>query len=324
MKYLYSIILLLLFFSLTYAKGKYHEVIFSTESKYICDACLSADGETIICTDNNNLKAFSAKSKEILGNFIGGHRNNILSVAMSADNSKLASGGSDSTIVIWDYNSHKIIQRITYATGKITCIKFSPDNQYILFGCSNSKAYLYNIKEQKMAFEFTDQKKDVTSVAFSYYGNLIAIAGGDKIIRIYNTADFQLKSVLKAHTNWVRSVCFYNYGLNLISVGDDKKMIQWNLSKSNYRKKTVNKDWVLCVDIENKSIDKNNLYVLGTMNGSIRINYSFGWYDARLNSPISKLIILPNESESIEIIVATLGTGLLYLNAANIDMNMTK
>ena len=321
MRYLHSILLLLVFTSLVSAKGKYDETVFSTESKFIYDACLSVNGKVIICTDNNTLKAFSVKNKELLGNFTGGHRNKVLCVAISPDSTMVASGGSDSTVIIWDFNTHTIIQRITFATGKITSIKFSPDNQFILFGCSNSPAYLYNIKEQKKVHEFTDQQLDVTSVAFSSDGSLIAIAGGDKIIRLYNTVDFQLKSELKGHTNWIRAISFYNQGQNLISGGDDKKIIQWNLSKLNHKKTDIYKDWILCVDIEKNAIDKFNMYVYGTMNGFIRINYSFGLYKAKLNSPISKVILLPNETGLIEIAVATLGNGLIYLSAANMYMS---
>lgn len=321
MKHLYSIIFLFSFISITSAKGKYDETVFSTESKFIYDACLSVNGKVIICTDNNTLKAFSVKNKELLGNFTGGHRNKVLCVAISPDSTMLASGGSDSTVVIWDFNTHTIIQRITFAIGKITSIKFSPDNQFILFGCSNSPAYLYNIKDKKKVNEFTDQQLDVTLVAFSSDGSLIAIAGGDKIIRLYNTADFRLKSKLKGHTNWIRSISFYNHDQNLISCGDDKKIIQWNLSKLDYKKTQTHKDWILCVDIEKNAIDKFNMYVYGTMNGSIEINYSFGLYKAKLNSPISKVIILPNESGLIEIAVATLGSGLMYLSAVNMQMS---
>lgn len=322
MRYLHSILLLLVFTSLTSAKGKYDETVFPTESKFIYDACLSVNGKVIICTDNNTLKAFSVENKELLRNFTGGHRNKVLCVAMSPDNTMVASGGSDSTVIIWDFNTHTIIQRITFATGKITSIKFSPDNQFILFGCSNSPAYLYNIKEQKKVHEFTDQQLDVTSVAFSSDGSLIAIAGGDKIIRIYNTVDFQLKSELKGHTNWIRAISFYNYGQNLISVGDDKKIIQWNLSKHENKKTSTHKDWILCVDVDNNFFNKTNMYVVGTMNGSISINYNLGFYRAKLNSPISKVILLPNETGIIEIAVATLGSGLMYISAAN--MNMSK
>ena len=321
MKYLYSIIFLFSVISFASAKGKYDETVFSTESKFIYDACLSEHGTVIVCTDNDVLKVFSIKNKTLLGSFTGGHKNKILCVALSSDSSMMASGGSDSTVVIWDFNTHTIIRRITFATGKITSIKFSPDNQFILFGCSNSPAYLYNIKEQKKVYEFTDQKMDITSVAFSSNGSLIAIAGGDKIIRLYNTSDFRLKSKLKGHTNWVRSISFYNHDQNLISCGDDKKIIQWNLSKHDYKKTQTHKDWILCVDIDDNDINKNNIYVIGTMNGSVKINYSFGFYEAKLNSPISKVLLLPNEFGLIEIAVATLGSGLMHISAAKMFMS---
>lgn len=318
MKYLYSIIVLLSFSCLVFAKGKYNEKIFDTENKFIYDACVSASGKVIISTDNNTLKAFSVENRALLGTFSGGHRNKILCVAMSSDSTMVASGGSDSTVVLWDYNTHTVMQRITFAGGKITSIRFSPDNQFILFGCSNSPAYLYSIKEQKKVHEFTDQEMDVTSVAFSQTGSLIAIAGGDKKIRLYNTTDFQLKSELKGHHDWVRSICFYNDGQNLISCGDDKRIIQWNLSRRN--SKTVNtmfNGWILCVDIENAAYNKSNLYVTGTMNGSVTINYILGLYKAKLNSPVCRVVILPGTSELIEVVVATLGSGLMHFSANN-------
>lgn len=327
MRQIHLIILFVLSTCGAFATSKYHEKVYDTESKFISDACLSEHGKVIVCTDYNTLKAFSVENRELLGSYTGGHRSKVLCVAMSSDSTMLVSGGSDSTVVVWNFSMHAIIQRITFATGKITSIKFSPDNQFILFGCSNSRAYLYNIKEKKMVNEFTDQKMDVTSIVFSPNGSLIAIAGGDKIIRLYNTTDFRLKSELKGHTNWVRSISFYNSGQNLVSCGDDKKIIKWNLSKLDYKKTSARKDWILCVDIENNEINKSNMYAFGTMNGSISINYSMGLYEAKLNSPITKVLILPNDSGIIEIVVATLGSGLMQLEAANMNMselNVTK
>lgn len=100
-----------------------------------------------------------------------------------------------------------------------------------------------------------------------------------------------------------------------------KKIIQWNLSKLDYKKTNTLKNCTLCVDIGNNLINKSNIYVFGTMNASIRINYSFGFYETRLNSPISKVFILPNESGLLEIAVATLGFGLMYISAANMYMS---
>jgi len=321
MKYFYSILLLIFFAGIISAKGKNKETTYTTEGKFVYDASLSANGKVIICTDNTALKAFSVTTGNLIGSFTGGHRSKVLCVAQSPDSTMVASGGSDSTVVLWDYLTRSIIQRITFATGKITSIKFSPDNQFILFGCSNSPAYLYDLKEHKKINEFIDQKMDVTSVAFSPNGSLIAIAGGDKIIRLYNSADFQLRTELKGHTNWVRSICFYNNGQNLISCGDDNKIIQWNLSKGNFSKMNTLKDWILCVDILNNASNKSNMFVFGTMNGSITIKYAYGFYKAKLNSPVSKVLILPTQSGLIEIAVATLGSGLIQLHS--VDMKVS-
>lgn len=317
MKYLFSIILLFSFSCFSTAKGKYHEYVFGTDSKLIYDACLSEHGEVIFCTDNNTLKAFSVHNKKLLANFTGGHQSKILCVAVSPDSTMLASGGSDSTVVIWDINSQSILQRITYATGKITGVKFSPDNQFLLFGCSNSLAYLNNINAQKMLYEFSGQQKDVTSLTFSDDGNLIAIAGGDKMIRVYNTVDFKLKAALQGHTEWVRAIKFYNNDEKLISCGDDGKIIQWNLSKTDYVQTKASSNWILCVDIHSATEKNNEYYVFGSLRGNTKIIHGFGSYKAKLKTPVSKVLFLPNKNGLIELVTATLGSGLMIINAKN-------
>lgn len=317
MKYLFSIILLFSFSGLSSAKEKYQEYVFSTDSKFIYDACLSEHGKVIVCTDNNTLKAFSVHNKKMLANFTGGHQSKILCVAISPDSTMLASGGSDSTVVIWDINSQSVLQRITYATGKITGIKFSPDNQFLLFGCSNSRAYLNNIKTQKMVYEFAGQHKDITTLTFSNDGSLIAIAGGDKMIRLYNTVDFKLKTELKGHTNWVRAIKFYNNDRNLISCGDDGKIIQWNLLKADYTLTKRSNSWILSVDIHSTSEKKNDYFVFSSISGDIRIIHGFGSYKAKLKTPVSKVLLLPNKTGLVEFVTATLGSGLMVINARN-------
>lgn len=320
MKYLYPLICVFLIISFASAKEKSKGVPFPTENKFIHDACISKDGKVIVCTDNKTLKAFSVSDKTLIRNFSDGHRSHVLCLDLAGDGTLLASGGSDSTVVLRDFNTGAIIQQINDLGGKITSIKFSPNNQFILFGCSNSLACLYSIKEKKIIKTFIDQKMDVSSVAFSSNGHLFATAGGDKIIRIYNAENLQLISELKGHKDWIRSIGFYNQDKNLISCGDDNCIFQWNLSRLKYDKIRVFTHWILTVDIEDIADGNSNLYVYGSMNGSVKIKYRFGSYKTKLNYPVSKVIILPNDDGFIEIAVATLGKGLLYMNAYDMTM----
>lgn len=327
MKYLYTTLFLFIFISTTLSGGKYSMIVFPTESKFIRDACLSAHGKVIVCTDNKGLKAFSTKDFSLLATFEGGHTGNVLCVDLSRDSSMLVSGGSDSTLVIWDFHSKAILQRLHFTNAKITTAKFSPDHQFILFGCSNAQAYLYNIAEHKTVANFREAQKDISSTAFSSSGDKIAIASGDKIIRIYNGNSFKLESLLRGHTSWVRSIVFYNNGEKLISCGDDGKLIRWFITKSSTIKKTILKttySWNLSVDIENTAIDNTNIIVYSTLNGNIVIKYGYGKYFTHLNYPVNKVLLNPNTSSIIETFAATLGNGLVYLKASEMNISDAK
>jgi WD40 repeat protein len=321
MKRTYIIILFFVSIAFVSATEAVDQITFNTESKFIYDICHSTNGEVIVCTDNKSLKAFSVKTKELLATFSGGHNDKILCLDMSRDSTMLVSGGGDSTVVVWDIISRKMIEKIDFATGKITSVKFSPNSQFILFGCSNSKAYLYDTKAHKRIHEFNDFKKDINSVAFSSNGEKIAIAGADKEIWVYDTTNFKSITQLVGHRKWIREIAFYDNDNKIISCGDDK-IIEWNLLTHKYVKIKINKGWGLSVDIINENFQGANMYVYGTMGGLVSINSFFANYTSFLKTPISKVLLIPNKNSQIILAVGTLGAGMIYLDAIN--MNITK
>lgn len=316
MRQLYIIIFLLVSVSFVSAKEKHNLTVFNTNSKHIYDICHSANGVVVVCTDNNSLKAFSVHSKELLASFDGGHREKVLSLDMSPDSTMLVSGGADSAVVIWDFITHEIIEKIHFAKAKINSVKFSPNNKSILFGCSDSKAYLYDIKKQKIIYEFNDLKKDINSVAFSKNGEKAAIAGADKVINIYNTSTFETISQLKGHRKWIREIHFYDNDKKIISCGDDR-IIEWNLVNHKQNKRKNYKGWIVSVDIVNEKTENGNLHAYGTINGQIYADNHFVKYKSNIHTPITKVVLIPDKNSQITLAVATLGSGLIYLEASN-------
>ena len=94
------------------------------------------------------------------------------------------------------------------------------------------------------------------------------------------------------------------------------------MSKHNSSKTRTNTGWILCADIQEKAKNSSNVYVYGTMDGAITVKYSFGFYKAELKFPVSRVLILPNDFGMVEIVAASLGAGLKYISATN--MNMSK
>jgi WD40 repeat protein len=323
-KILYLTVVLLLSVFFSSAKKKAGHTVFETESRFIHDACLSANGRVVVCTDNKSIKAFSVEDGSLLASFGGGHKDDVLCVDLSPDSTLLVSGGRDSVVAFYDFITSEVLHRLKISNGVITDVRFSPDNRLVLIGSSGSTAYLYSIAEKKFVYEISDFKKDITSVDFDSYGNRMVVASADKSIRVYNARTFDTEMVLKGHRSWIRSVSFYNDGNSLISCSDDRRIVFWNIAnpkKIRSAKITTFKGWNLSIDAGNEQENKSYHYVYGTKNGFIQFNYAFGNYYARLSSPVVKVILAPDQGSTIRIIAATLGDGLLLLDGKSMKFS---
>lgn len=317
MRHLLSVLVLSVLVLSAFSKPKADNA-FPTESKFIYGVCISQHAKIVVCTDDRKLKAFDIETRKLLAEFNNGHINKILSVAMSPDSTLLVSGGRDSLVVIWDLNTQKVLQRLSFAKGKIGSLTFSPDSKFIAIGCSNSKAYIYSVADNKCIHELDNQQSDFTSVAFSKYGDLLAVAGSAKSINIYNTSDYSLAVQLQGKSKSIRALAFFNDRRGLLSCGDDGKVTQWNISSlKRIKSETISRKtgWSLCLDVENEGSNNFNVYAVGSSKGKVTVYSIFKNYFATVKSPVNQVRFVPRDDKYIELIVATLGNGLLKVNA---------
>ncbi|KAG2346378.1 WD40 repeat-like protein, partial [Suillus weaverae] len=69
-----------------------------------------------------------------------GHNACVRSVAVSPDDKRIASGGNDRTIIIWDVKSRsKIFNPLVKYTGAVDSVCFSPDRKRLVSGSTDSK-----------------------------------------------------------------------------------------------------------------------------------------------------------------------------------------
>jgi WD40 repeat protein len=268
-----------------------------------------------------NVKVFETSSEKLIAEFNGGHKDRILAIDLSADSLLLASGGKDSTVVIWDFISKGVRKSIPYA-GVVSTMKFSPDGKYLLFGGSGGKLVLYDINKSEIKYSFPDHSDFITSVAFSRDGKYIASSDSDGSVSIYDTETGGLINTLQRFRGLIRSIVFSCDSRKLISCGDNSRVLLWNFSdnskKTQLEIRRYGFSWLLSVAYNENS----KTYAVGSMTGVVRIVDEAGTYLKRTGVPVTGILFIPKEGVLLTVAIATRGRGVMIIRAMDMKMKV--
>lgn len=167
---------------------------------------------------------------------IAGHDQDVQSVAITPDGTKIASGSFDGTIKIWHLKTGELIQTLnahSEAGEIISSIAISPDGQTLV---SSSNSYGENIKIWDLSTgllisTLKAQGVGVSVVAISPDSQLLASGGNDGSIKLWNLALGEELGTFSGHLGRVFSVAFSANGKFLASGGEDGSIHLWNLSR---------------------------------------------------------------------------------------------
>jgi WD40 repeat protein len=289
-------------------KGKVRDTVY--------DIRFTAGGSWLAAANSKSAILYDMTTGDILKKFENGHRKEILTLDISSDSAMIATGGKDSTIVIWSVSSGKLIRKLKLHSGIITQVRFSHDGNYLYSSGTDGKIVLYSIASDAEVFSKQISGKIITSFDVSNSSYLLATTGSDGRIIIINSLTGELISVLSEANGWLRDIAFSPDGSRLIAGGDNGKILLWKVEPPSAFKQVSSerscKNWIYGVDFlsDNQTFAfcgfDNNFYVI--------IGDSKYFFDT--GAMVFKVRFKPAGGTDIIAAAATFGRGVIIKNAS--------
>jgi WD40 repeat protein len=145
----------------------------------------------------------------------------IFITTFSPDGIHFASGGFNSSILLWNIFKDKPIKSLNGHEDWILTLTFSHDGKYLLSGSRDNLIILWSVQDKKIINKFEGHQNRISSLAFSSDDTQIASGGYDSTIKIWNIDSKNPINVIDTSPLWPTSICYANNFNSLIAGFND-------------------------------------------------------------------------------------------------------
>jgi WD40 repeat protein len=197
-------------------------VIFDTETQTelstynlfapVFGLAISPDGTRVAATRSTNISILDISDpanpeqvQELLG--LSGA---VLALSWSPDGTKLASGGRDNIVRVWELEKNSAIRVLEEHTGEIQGLSWSPDSRLLASAGGDGQVIVWDVNNgvpagDPLSSEVFDFFYDVS---FSADGRFLAAGQGNGTVRIWKWPSGELLEAIPHHASIVYSVDF--------------------------------------------------------------------------------------------------------------------
>ena len=157
-------------------------------------------------------------------------------VAFDPGLQKLAGGGLDGTVTLWDTVDGKLLHTFEWRRsafewqrGEVASVAFDPAGRKLASGSANGTVNLWDTASGELLYAFPRQSGSIASVAFHPTEHLLASGADDGTVNLWNTTDGKLLRTFRGPRGEVVSVIFDPTGQTLARASADGTVILWDV-----------------------------------------------------------------------------------------------
>jgi WD40 repeat protein len=212
-----------------------HCVAFSPDGKYLASAGGAVQPGEVKVWNVTTGQAVHTLTHILRGpNTFPGHETQVWCVAFSPDGQRLASGGFDRRICLWDVQTGQMQLTISGHKRTVFGVAFSPDGR-LLASCGgeptlrgDGELKLWNGVTGQEIGELRGNAHGVWCLAFSPDGRRLATGDNDENVKLWDVASGQELLALRGSRQMIRAVVFSPDGHRLYSCGHDGNVRVWD------------------------------------------------------------------------------------------------
>jgi len=160
----------------------------------------------------------------------------VLCLALSADGKKLAAGGCDRAVRVWDIAggvaSAKLEQTIENHADWVLGVAFTSDGKYLLSGSRDKTAKVWDLKAKESVMTFPDHQNIVYGVGVKGDGTVGFSVGADKQVRTWKPGgDGKQMKNTGGHNDEVFKIAFSPKDPLFATSSADKTVKVWDADK---------------------------------------------------------------------------------------------
>ena len=159
-------------------------------------------------------------------------------LAWSANGTRLASGGRDHVVRIWELATGRERARGIGHGGDISCLAFSHDGRRLASGSWDGTVRIWHVGDGSCLHTLSPQGMTVNAVAFSADDRFLAVACWNGSVRVFRSEDGDLAAALDGSSQTINAVAWFPDGERLAAAGADRVLRCWNTARG-----VVEKSW---------------------------------------------------------------------------------
>ena len=163
----------------------------------------------------------------------GGHKDEVLSISVSADALYVASGGRDNTIRIWDTRINSVVHVFSgQHRDAISALSFHSDTHQLYSGSFDRTVKIWNIDQMSYVDTLFGHQAEIIDIDSDWSGIERPITcGRDKTIRIWKIVEQSQLVYRAAPLSLSIDAISYVNGQQFVSASQDGAITLWNASK---------------------------------------------------------------------------------------------